>query len=197
MCLDRDEIGGSCFGLQDASRLRPMAGQHLLPLRSPNKIRETVFSRDRIYRYTLWRYWNSGRGYINFIGLNPSTADERKDDPTIRKCIAFAKQWGFEALCMTNLFAYRATDPRKMKGYPKPIGPDNDRRIVECAKGARTVVAAWGKHGQFMGRDEEVWKIVDALECLGTNKDGSPKHPLYLPLTSELQEWYWSPKEPF
>ncbi len=116
-----------------------------------------------------------------FIGLNPSTADEVEIDPTIRKCIGFAQRWGLHAMCMTNLFAYRATDPRQMMGYHKPVGDDNDRWLVETARQADIVVAAWGVRGEFMGRDAEVLKLLDRVHCLRLTKAGFPEHPLYIP----------------
>jgi hypothetical protein len=143
-------------------------------------MRRTVFSTCRRYRYTLWREWGRDN-YCMFIGLNPSTADEKTDDPTIRRCIGFAKRWGFGALCMTNLFAFRATDPRVMMGASKPVGQDNDRWLVDCARRAGIVIAAWGTHGQFLGRDEEVLNLLDDLYCLRLTKEGFPAHPLYLP----------------
>lgn len=143
----------------------------------------TVFSHDRAHRYTLWREWIGGRGYAQFIGLNPSTADEVQDDPTIRRCIAFAKAWGYSALCMTNAFAYRATDPAVMKQQADPVGPDNDYWLIKVANDAEIVIAAWGVHGAYLQRDRQVRQLIEAdnlLHCLGTTKDGHPKHPLYL-----------------
>ena len=144
--------------------------------------RRTIFSECRQYRYTLWREWDLlNSNYAMFIGLNPSTADEWKDDPTIRRCIDFSKQWGYGALCMVNLFAFRATDPRVMMSTPRPIGEENDRWIAYCAKDAGVIVAAWGTKGQYIGRDEEVLQLVEGLTCLRLTKDGCPEHPLYLP----------------
>lgn len=144
--------------------------------------RRTVFSECRLFRYTLWRQWDlTNSTYVMFIGLNPSTADEKLDDPTIRRCIQYAKDWGFGALCMTNLFAYRATEPIKMKSYPNPVGPENDRWLVACAREAGVVVAAWGNNGQFLGRNEEVMNLLDHLHCLRITKERQPEHPLYLP----------------
>ena len=143
--------------------------------------RTTVFSACRAYRYTLWREWIGGSGYLQMIGLNPSTADEVLDDPTIRRCINFAKSWGFSALCMTNAFAYRATDPHVMKANADPIGPENDRWLVDVAQDAGLIVAAWGVHGVHRNRQAELGRLLPArLHCLGTTKDGQPKHPLYL-----------------
>lgn len=162
--------------------------------------REAIFSPDRVYRYTLWREWGVGTlsifqhreapdAYVQFIGLNPSTADELKDDPTIRRCIDFAKQWGFGAMCMTNAFAFRATNPEVMKAHPSPYGPENITWIVKVAREAGLIVAAWGKHGIHEERDKTVLRWIRAnaktVHCLGTNQDGTPKHPLYLAKTTQ------------
>lgn len=138
------------------------------------------FSACRQYRYELWRRWDD-RPYALFVGLNPSTADETEDDPTIRRCIRFAADWGFGGLCMANLFALRATDPRVMLAHPEPIGPDNDATLCRLAVDAGIVVAAWGAHGAHRDRGREVLKML-ALDvcCLGQTKAGQPKHPLYL-----------------
>ena len=167
--------------------------------------RGTFFSADRVYRYTLWREWGTGtlpilqpnhgaNSYVMFIGLNPSTADETKDDPTIRKCIGFAKRWGFGSLCMTNLFAYRSTDPRKMKDHPNPIGDDNDLWLACCARSAGMIVAAWGRDGQHLKRDLAVMQILKDVHCLGLNNDGSPKHPLYVPYGTVVMQLQQPPK---
>ncbi len=143
--------------------------------------RATIFSPCRAYRYTLWREWIGGSGYLQVIGLNPSTADEVQDDPTIRRCINFAKAWGYGALCMTNAFAYRATDPLVMKAQADPVGPDNDQWLVKIAHDAGLILAAWGVHGVHRDRHAEVARLLPSrLRCLGITKDGHPKHPLYL-----------------
>jgi hypothetical protein len=143
--------------------------------------RKTIFSPDRRHRYTLWREWIGGNGYAMFVGLNPSTADEVQDDPTIRRCIAYAKRWGYAGYCMTNIFAFRATDPRVMFAAPDPIGAENDHYLVECAKGAGIVVAAWGAHGAYMNRGAAVAQLLPDLHYLRLTKGGFPGHPLYLP----------------
>lgn len=151
--------------------------------------RKCVYSPDGCHRYTLWREWDSldlsDRGYVQFIGLNPSTATDDIDDPTVRRCIRFAKSWGYGALCMTNAFAFRATDPRVMKAHSDPIGPENDKWLVSMAKDAGIVIAAWGVHGAFMNRDEAILKLLPEVHCLGTTKEGYPRHPLYLPKTAQ------------
>lgn len=158
---------------------------------------DTVFSSDRVYRYTLWRQWwkdelfvsRNKLSYAMFIGLNPSTADEIENDPTIRKCIGFATRWGYDALCMTNLFAFRATDPHKMKAHHKPIGDENDRWLTTCARDAGVIVAAWGINGEHMARDKDVLKLIDRVECLRVTKHGHPEHPLYVPYDVALQPY--------
>lgn len=140
-----------------------------------------LFSDDRIYRYELWRIWDDSKPYAMFIGLNPSTADEVKNDPTVRRCIRFSMDWGYGALCMTNIFAYRATDPRVMKRADEPVGPENDSTLVKIASGAGIIIGAWGNHGSYMDRDRRVLDILPEIHHLGLTMRGKPKHPLYLP----------------
>ena len=148
----------------------------------------TIFSPCRRYRYTLWRSWGGLFGasrYAMFVGLNPSTADETMDDPTIRRCVSFAKKWGYDALCMTNLFAFRATDPNVLKRQREPVGRGNNKYLVQCARTAGIVVAAWGAHGAFRGRDAQVLKLLADMHYLRLTKGGHPAHPLYLPADLE------------
>lgn len=147
------------------------------------------FSPCRNYRYDLWRTWIGGDGYVMFVGLNPSTADERQDDPTVRRCMAFAKMWGYESLCMTNLFAFRATDPKVMKQASDPVGPDNNATLQRHASKAGIVVAAWGTHGSYLGRETMVRKMLPRLHCLRVTKNGHPGHPLYLPKGLMPRPW--------
>lgn len=145
-------------------------------------IRETILSPCRTYRYTLWRDFGGlvGDDYAMFIGLNPSTADEVNDDPTIRRCVAFAKSWGYGAMCMTNLFAFRATEPADMIAATDPVGPDNDVHLIDLARNASVVVAAWGTNGAHLGRDAAVRALVPRLHCIKKTQAGHPGHPLYL-----------------
>lgn len=156
--------------------------------------RETIFSPDRAYRYTLWRSWASDNDkYVMFIGLNPSTADETVDDPTIRRCIGFAKRWGYGAMCMTNLFAFRATDPKVMKMAESPVGLDNDYWIKTIAKSADLVVVAWGAHGRYLGRNRAVSMLLYEhwipAKCLGYTRQFCPRHPLYLKSEQKLLQY--------
>jgi hypothetical protein len=114
------------------------------------------------------------------VGLNPSTADEVTDDPTLTRCINFAKSWGFGGVCMTNLFAYRATDPKDMKSQKDPIGAENDFWLNKLANDAGIVVAAWGNDGSYLSRSNMVVEMLPNLHYLKMNKSGEPAHPLYL-----------------
>lgn len=145
--------------------------------------RKTILSPCRMYRYRLWREWNQGNGYVMIVGLNPSTADETKDDNTIRKCVKFAKTWGYQALCMTNLFAFRATQPSDMIAAPEPIGAENNQHLLEIAQDAGLILVAWGAMGGYMHRDRQVIELLKgkSLKCLGLTQGGLPKHPLYIP----------------
>lgn len=154
------------------------------------------FSPCRRYRYTLWRWWgglfadgHNSTNYVNFICLNPSTADETNDDPTVRRCINFARAWGYDGLCVTNIFAYRATLVSDMKAQPAPVGVANDQHLARIARNAALVVCAWGQHGQFLGRSEEVLKLIDGpLHYLRMGRT-DPWHPLYLPGDLKPIEW--------
>jgi hypothetical protein len=143
--------------------------------------KDASFSSCRQYRYALWRTWDESKPYAMFIGLNPSTANETEDDPTIRRCIGFSKSWGFGGLCMVNLFAFRATEPRDMMSSNEPIGSENDLWIKQFSEDAGVIVAAWGNDGSFMGRSEKITTMLPGLKCLKTNKTGEPAHPLYQP----------------
>jgi hypothetical protein len=146
-----------------------------------NALSGAIFSPDGVYRYALHRHIGAGRGSFVVIGLNPSTADETKDDPTIRRCMSFAKREGKSRLVMLNLFAFRATDPGYMKLSLDPIGPENDAVIAHYATLPDVIiVAAWGVHGHFRNRATEVGRELPVLVCFGQTKDGHPRHPLYL-----------------
>ena len=168
---------------------------HALPLTDlfggavPGAMQRTAhMSPCRCYRYALWRRWGNGP-HAMFICLNPSTADETADDPTVRRCIGFAQTWGYGALCVANLFAYRATQPADMLAQNDPVGPDNDAYLQRLAAEAGVVVAAWGTHGTHGGRHRAVRNMLPSLHYLRLTKDGHPGHPLYLPASLKPQPW--------
>lgn len=144
-----------------------------------------LFSSCRIWRYALWRLWADYpvRPLI-VIGLNPSTADELYNDPTVTRCISLAKRDGYDGLIMLNLFGYRSPYPEDMRASPDPVGADNWDVIQSvCAHyrpAGSPVVAAWGCHGAHRNADSVMVRALPALECLGKTKHGHPKHPLYL-----------------
>jgi hypothetical protein len=151
-----------------------------------------VFSPDRKYRYQLTRSIGPYMQSVNFIMLNPSTADETKDDPSIRRCIGFARSWGFGRLIVTNLFAIRATDPKQMLSEPEPIGQDNSEWLVKSANRSALVVCAWGAHGAHRDRGMEVQRFLlprHNLHMLRLTAQGEPAHPLYLPGKLEPRLW--------
>ena len=134
------------------------------------------FSKCKKYRYTLWRKWND-KPLLLFIMLNPSTANENFDDPTIRKCIYFSKKWGFGGILVGNLFAYRSTDPKELKKTMNPEGRDNKKFIKKMIMKSSLVICAWGNR---YGPPPDYLKKITDLSYLKINKDGSPSHPLYL-----------------
>ncbi len=149
-----------------------------------NEIRLALFSECERYRYALWIEWDSSKRVAGFVGLNPSTATELQDDPTVRRCKGYAEQWGFGGLLMLNAFAYRSTDPRGLLAIDDPVGSDNTPAFLnEQLFRAGIRVAAWGSNARLQGRGDFLGRQLSWLDCLRRNADGSPAHPLYLPKT--------------
>lgn len=145
-----------------------------------------TFSPCRTYRYMLWRVWDETLPRVMFVALNPSTADETVNDPTIRREIGFAKAWGFGGLYKGNVFGYRSTDPKALATALDPVGPDNDATIREYAARCSLRIAAWGADKSVTPvRVAAMLAILGECYCLGTTRDGHPKHPLYLPKNAE------------
>lgn len=142
-------------------------------------IKTARLSDCRKYRYELRRKWGDGP-LVAFIGLNPSTADETEDDPTIRRCVAYARGWGYGEMCMVNLFAFRATSPSDMKREDDPEGPENLSTLKQVISEARQTVAAWGTHGAFKNQGARISSMFPRLWCLSKTSGGFPGHPLYL-----------------
>lgn len=143
-------------------------------------IKGAEFSECRTWRYALWRIWDESKGCVMFIGLNPSTANENDDDPTVRRCINFARDWGYGGIYMMNIFAFRATDPRVMRLAVDPIGPENDHYLYIYHEASDISIASWGNNGVYLKRGEFVANSLAHLHCFGLTKGGHPKHPLYL-----------------
>ena len=132
------------------------------------------------YRYALWRIWEECLPVVMFIGLNPSTADATRDDPTVRRCVDFARRWGYGGLSIGNLFAYRTSHPRQLMTAEDPVGPDNDDWLLRLNAQAQLTVAAWGDNGTYRGRHHAVIRMFPRLYCLKMSSQGNPRHPLYL-----------------
>lgn len=148
-----------------------------------------------LFRYQLTRQWNRSNhpALLTVVMLNPSTADNFRDDPTIRRCMSFANAAGADGLRVVNLFALRSTDPAALKRALDPIGPENDRHLLEAARSSTIMVAAWGAHAFARDRADHVFQLLcDAgmtLQCWGTTKDGHPRHPLYVHGSEALRPW--------
>jgi len=153
--------------------------------------RSAIISPCGRYRYRLERTW-SDAAPVTFIMLNPSTADAEIDDPTIRRCMGFARSWGAGGIIVANLFALRATDPTELEKANAPIGTENDTAIVDAILASSLTVAAWGAH-KFAARRAVavkrmiVGRIGGRLKCLGRTKSGHPRHPLYVPASQALE----------
>lgn len=152
-----------------------------------------VYSPCQRYRYTLTRIWDTDGPRALFVMLNPSTATEVQNDPTVERCERRARALGFGAFRVCNIFAWRATDPRVMRAQPDPVGPDNDTTILDGARWADRVVCAWGTHGAHMDRGPGVERLLRGagvdLYHLGLSQAGHPKHPLYIGYAQPLQPW--------
>ena len=152
-----------------------------------------AFSACRRWRWLLWRRWDASRPAANFLMLNPSTADERALDPTCARARDYAERWGYGALIVTNIFAFRETRPELMKAAADPVGRGNDAAILRAAKEAALVVCAWGNHGAFLDRSRRVRALLEknqiALHALRLNANGEPAHPLYLRKSLQPRAW--------
>lgn len=152
---------------------------------------ETTAHIEGSFRYDLTRTWDRSKPRMMIVGLNPSTADETKDDPTIRRCIGFAKRENMGGLVMCNLFAFRTKSPTLLKRQLSIVGNQNDDVLRKHAATAGIIVAAWGMHGSYAHRDEEVTSLLagagHSVYCFGLTQKGYPRHPLYLKKTTALE----------
>jgi len=152
-----------------------------------------LYSDCERYRYSLTRTWDTSGHKALFIMLNPSTATEVQNDPTVERCERRSRALGFGAFCVTNIFAWRDTDPRKMRAAVDPTGPENDKTILGRCPWADKIIAAWGTHGAHLDRGPQVLDLLRQtgrpLHHLGLTKDGHPKHPLYISYSQQPQKW--------
>lgn len=156
-----------------------------------------IISPCGLYRYRLTRSWdNAGHmpdspRRVCWIMLNPSTADAEQDDPTIRRCIRFSKAWGYDGMIVVNCFALRGTNPEDIQDSREagvdPVGPENDAAITQAVNECTLTICAWGTHAKYRG--QKVVGMISRPQCLGLNRDGSPKHPLYLPASTKPREF--------
>lgn len=156
-----------------------------------------IYSECERYRYALTRIWDAGGARVLFVMLNPSTATERQNDPTVERCERRARALGFGAFRVCNIFAWRATDPRRMRAAADPVGPGNDAAIVDGCAWADSIVCAWGTHGAHLARGAQAEALMRAtgagLSHLGLTKEGHPRHPLYIPYSAQPVPWAAGP----
>ena len=157
----------------------------LLPLQG------ATFDQDRRHRYVLWRIWDRDLPMVMVIGLNPSTANEDTDDPTVRRCRGFARDWGYGGLWMCNLFSFCTANPKELFGNTDPLARENSLVLKVVRRKVNVAVVAWGNQGakvmQWRQWPERVVEMLAPVHCLGVTGEGQPKHPLYLPKTAELK----------
>ncbi|MEO0455646.1 MAG: DUF1643 domain-containing protein [Cyanobacteria bacterium P01_A01_bin.114] len=164
--------------------------------------RSAIFDATGQYRYSLERRWpeksspeklsleksSTDERKVVFIMLNPSRADAKQDDPTLRACMQFARIWGYSVLEVVNLFAYCTADPKVLKTVQEPIGEECDRALLAAAESATQIILAWGNWGQLLQRDQTVLKLLancaPKMYCLGMTQAGQPRHPLYIKRTT-------------
>ncbi len=152
-----------------------------------------VYSDCEVYRYALTRVWDPSGPKALFVMLNPSTATERQNDPTVERCERRARALGFGAFRVCNIFALRQTDPKQMRAHPEPVGPDNDVAILDGCAWADRIVCAWGAHGEHLNRGPVVEDLMRAtgatLLALGITRQGHPRHPLYVSYAARPMPW--------
>ena len=152
-----------------------------------------LFSDCGKYRYALTRVWNEDAKRVLFVMLNPSKADEIANDPTVERCERRARALGYGAFRVTNIFAWRDTDPKLMRRAKSPIGPENDATLLEGAEWADDIVAAWGAHGEHLAQGDAIAELLRStgkpLFHLGLTKAGHPRHPLYISYATQPTRW--------
>jgi hypothetical protein len=160
--------------------------------RGADKHSTALYSPCEKWRYRLTRTWGPGL-HVNFVMLNPSTATELQNDPTVERCERRARALGFGTFTVTNIFGWRSTDPKGLYRIDDPVGPGNDAAIRECATLADQVICAWGSHGAHLSRGAAVAETLRGLgkplHMLGLTQAGQPKHPLYIGYAEGPKLW--------
>ncbi len=155
-----------------------------------------VYSACEGYRYSLTRVWDEAGRRVNFVMLNPSTATEVQNDPTVERCERRARALGYGGFAVTNIFAWCDTDPAALKKATSPVGEDNDKALAKWANWADDVIAAWGVHGAHQSRGAAVHAALQQAGArilhLGLTKDGHPRHPLYVAYSQQPVLWIQS-----
>lgn len=152
-----------------------------------------VYSDCESYRYSLTRVWDDSKNTVMFVMLNPSKATEVQNDPTVERCERRARALGYGGFRVTNIFAWRETDPKELRATAEPVGPENDAAIIEGAAWADRIIAGWGTHGEHMGRGPLVESMLrntgKPLYHLGLSRGGHPRHPLYITYAQRPEPW--------
>ena len=152
-----------------------------------------IFSDDKKHRFALWREWNHKLPSLAWIGLNPSTANEKEDDQTIRRAKVFCAEAGFGSLFMVNLFSYCETESKKLENHrvDELVVSATDFWLNHCVRSCNSMVAGWGDTGSLYGRSKEIaQRYAGRLLCLGTTNKGEPKHPLYIKATTKFTPYF-------
>lgn len=194
--MDRVTSKPSMFDLPSLApdpRVPVTPGQVVDTQPGPWGLATAVFSADRRHRYHLSRVWDPDLPRVNFLMLNPSTADAFTLDPTVTRCAKFARAWGYGELAVTNCYALRSTDPAGLRQVSDPVGEDNDAAIVAGALAADLVIAAWGVYVVYLDRETQVRRLLAeagvTVHTLRLTKAGHPGHPLYIPNGTKPQPW--------
>lgn len=166
-------------------------------LRVGDVMASAFLSECKKYRYSLTRIWDESKPKVMFVMLNPSTADGTQDDPTIRRCIGFAKSWGYGGMHVCNLFAYRATDPKELLKVDNPFGDQNIWVTRNLVDEVEIVVCAWGNEPiiRKILKDKSPFVLIDfclpKCHTLKESVNGTPMHPLYLSKELKPNKWQY------
>lgn len=156
------------------------------------KLGTAYFSDCMRYRYLLTRVLGGSGPITVFVMLNPSTADADANDPTVRRCVGYAQDWGSAGLIVANLYSLRSTDPKGLWFDEDPVGPENNKTLADLARYHRRIICAWGSNARtdrVRTFHDIVMNVGGELLCLGTTKAGAPRHPLYL--RRDAEPWPW------